>query len=109
MANGGGSPWPSRSGAISTRRRCGRRRGRRRTPRRRAGCWRRLLALAAGAGCWRWLLALAAVYDGATRTEAAKVGGGTLPIVRDWVLRFHAEGPDGLVARKAPGPASHPG
>ena len=51
----------------------------------------------------RRLLALAAVYDGATRTEAAKVGGVTLQIVRDWVLRFNAEGPDGLVDRKAPG------
>src|SRR3712207_9460376 len=51
----------------------------------------------------RRLLALAAVYDGATRTEAAKVGGVTPQIVRDWVLRFNAEGPGGLVDRKAPG------
>src|SRR5215211_5778695 len=51
----------------------------------------------------RRLLALAAVYDGATRTEAARIGGVTLQIVRDWVLRFNAEGPDGLVDRKAPG------
>ncbi|GFM31630.1 transposase [Novosphingobium sp. PY1] len=28
----------------------------------------------------------------------------TLQIVRDWVLRFNAQGPDGLVRRKAPGP-----
>ena len=27
----------------------------------------------------------------------------TLQIVRDWVLRFNAAGPDGLVDRKAPG------
>lgn len=26
-------------------------------------------------------------------------------IVRDWVVRFNAEGPDGLVDRKAPGPS----
>jgi transposase len=29
-----------------------------------------------------------------------------LQIVRDWVLRFNAEGPDGLISRKAPGKAS---
>jgi hypothetical protein len=34
----------------------------------------------------RRLLALAAIYEGATRTEAAKIGGVTLQIVRDWVL-----------------------
>jgi transposase len=54
----------------------------------------------------RRLLALAAVYDGASRTEAAKIGGVTLQIVRDWVLRFNAEGPDGLLGRKAPGQPS---
>jgi transposase len=51
----------------------------------------------------RRLLALAAVYDGATRTEAARIGGVTLQIVRDWVMRFNTEGPAGLVDRKAPG------
>ena len=51
----------------------------------------------------RRLLALAAVYDGATRTEASKIGGVTLQIVRDWVLKFNAWGPDGLIDRKAPG------
>jgi transposase len=51
----------------------------------------------------RRLLALAAVYDGATRTEAAEFGGVTLQIVRDWVLRFNAHGPAGLIDRKAPG------
>ena len=48
----------------------------------------------------RRLLALAAVYDGSTRSEAAKIGGVTLQIVRDWVMRFNAEGPDGLIDRK---------
>jgi transposase len=28
----------------------------------------------------------------------------TLQIVRDWVVRFNAEGPDGLLDRKSPGP-----
>lgn len=51
----------------------------------------------------RRLLALAAIYEGARRTEAAKIGGVTLQIIRDWVLRFNAEGPDGLIDRKAPG------
>ena len=51
----------------------------------------------------RRLLALAAIYDGATRSEAAKLAGVTLQIVRDWVVRFNAEGPDGLIDRTSPG------
>lgn len=51
----------------------------------------------------RRLLALAAIYDGATRTEAAKIGGVGLQIIRDWVLRFNARGPDGLLDGKASG------
>ncbi len=51
----------------------------------------------------RRLLALAAIYDGATRTEAAKIGDVTVQIVRDWVVKFNALGPDGLIDRKAPG------
>jgi transposase len=51
----------------------------------------------------RRLLALAAIYDGGTRTEAARLGTVTLQIVRDWVVRFSAEGPDGLRDRKAVG------
>ena len=43
----------------------------------------------------RRLLALAAIYDGSTRTEAAKIGGVTLQIVRDWVMKFNARGPSG--------------
>jgi transposase len=54
----------------------------------------------------RRLLALAAIYDGAARSEAAKIGGVGLQVVRDWVLRFNANGPDGLVDRKAPGQPS---
>ena len=49
---------------------------------------------------------MAAIYDGASRTEAARIGGVTLQIVRDWVLRFNAEGLAGLVDRKAPGQAA---
>ena len=51
----------------------------------------------------RRLLALAAIYDGGARGDAAKIGGVGLQIVRDWVVRFNAEGPDGLVDRQAPG------
>jgi putative transposase len=51
----------------------------------------------------RRLLALAAIYDGVTRTEAAQIGGVGLQVVRDWVLKFNAQGPDGLIDRKAPG------
>ena len=52
------------------------------------------------------LLALAAIYDGASRNEAAKIGGVTVQIVRDWVVKFNAEGPDRLIDREAPGPPS---
>ena len=51
----------------------------------------------------RRLLALAVILDGGTRTEAARVGGVGLQIVRDWVLRLNAEGAAGLIDRKAPG------
>lgn len=53
----------------------------------------------------RLLLALSVIYDGGGRTDAAKVGGVTLQIVRDWVLRFNADGPEGLGNRWGPGPA----
>jgi transposase len=58
------------------------------------------------AGQTRRLLALAAIYDGATRTEAARIGGVTLQIVRDWVLKLNEHGPGGLIDRKAPGQPS---
>jgi len=45
----------------------------------------------------RRLLALAAIYDGAMRTEAAKIGGVGVQIIRDWVIWFNAHGPDGLL------------
>jgi transposase len=51
----------------------------------------------------RRLLALAAIYEGASRTEAAKIGGVTVQIIRDWVVRFNAHGPEGLINRKSPG------
>lgn len=51
----------------------------------------------------RRLLALAEIYDGGSRGDAARIGGVGLQTVRDWVLRFNARGPDGLVDDKAPG------
>jgi transposase len=54
----------------------------------------------------RRLLTLATIYDGATRTEAAKIGGVGLQIIRDWVLRFNARGTDGLLDAKPPGQPS---
>ena len=54
----------------------------------------------------RRLLALAVILDGGSRSDAAKLAGVTLQIVRDWVLRFNEGGPAGLSTRKAPGRAS---
>jgi transposase len=68
-----------------------------------AGDLRRLAKASRDARQTRRLLALAVIYEGSPRTEAARVGGVTLQIVRDWVLRFNAEGPPGLIDRKAPG------
>ena len=54
----------------------------------------------------RRLLALAAIYEGASRTEASRIGGVTLQIIRDWVVKFNAADPDRLIDRKAPGQPS---
>ena len=51
----------------------------------------------------RRLLALAEVYDGGSRTDASRIGGVGLQIIRDWVLRFNARG---LVDGKSPGAPS---
>ena len=52
----------------------------------------------------RRLLALAQIYDGGGRGDAARIGNVSLQTIRDWALRFNAEGPAGLIAGKAPGP-----
>ena len=54
----------------------------------------------------RRLLALAEIYDGGSRSDAARIGGVGLQTIRDWVLRFNAKGPDGLLDGKAPGQPS---
>ena len=64
---------------------------------------RRLAKATKDAGQSRRFLALAEIYDGGRRTDAARIGGVGLQVIRDWVLRFNAEGPDGLIDRKAPG------
>ena len=66
---------------------------------------RRLARASGDAKQVRRLLAVAMILDGGTRTEAARLGGVGLQIVRDWVLRFNVEGPEGLIDRKAPGRA----
>ena len=60
----------------------------------------RLRELAKGSRCpdqTRRLLALAEIYDGRSRSEAARLGGVRLQTLRDWVLWFNADGPDGLL------------
>ena len=52
----------------------------------------------------RRLLALAAVREGQDRQAAARIGGMDRQTLRDWVHRFNAQGPEGLINAKAPGP-----
>jgi transposase len=55
------------------------------------------------AGQSRRLLALAEIYEGGSRSRAARIGGVGRQTLRDWVVRFNARGPDGLIDGKAPG------
>ena len=64
---------------------------------------RRLARQSHNAGQTRRLLALAEIYGGGSRSDAARIGGVGVQIVRDWVVRFNAKGPDGLLNGKAPG------
>src|SRR5437868_4000581 len=68
-----------------------------------AGEVRRLAQRAKDAAQARRLLAIAAVLDGATREEAAKIGGMDRQTLRDWVIRFNEQGPDGLINKSSPG------
>ena len=68
-----------------------------------AGALRALAKRAKDGPQARRLLALASIYDGTARSGAAENGGVGLQVIRDWVLRFNAHGPDELVDRKAPG------
>ena len=68
-----------------------------------AGQLRGLARRSSDANQTRRLLALSAIHDGEPRSRAAEIGGVGLQTVRDWVLRFNAHGPDGLIDGKAPG------
>ena len=52
----------------------------------------------------RRLLSLAGVRDGMDRGSAAKIGGMDRQTLRDWVHRFNASGPDGLLDHRSEGP-----
>ena len=64
-----------------------------------AGGVRRFAKRAKDAAQARRLLAIAAVLDGASREEAAKIGGMDRQTLRDWVIRFNEQGPDGAGVR----------
>ena len=68
-----------------------------------AATLRRLATTVKDAGQARRLLALAAVFDGADREAAARIGGMDRQTLRDWVHRFNRCGPDGLINVKSPG------
>src|SRR6266513_5826699 len=78
-----------------------------------AGEVRRFAKRAKDAAQARRLLAIAAVLDGASREEAATIGGMDRQTLRDWVIRFNEQGPEGLInkssrARQASRPSSVP-
>jgi transposase len=64
---------------------------------------RRVAQRVKNAGQARRLLAIAAVLDGATREAAATIGGMDRQTLRDWVIRFNEQGPDGLINKSSPG------
>jgi transposase len=68
-----------------------------------AGEVRRLTKRVKDAAQARRLLAIAAVLDGASRAEAAKIGGMDRQTLRDWVIRFNDQGADGLINIPSPG------
>ena len=51
----------------------------------------------------RRLLALSVISAGGTRWEAAEIAGVGLQTVRDWVVAFNVDGPDGPIDAKALG------
>ncbi len=67
------------------------------------GVLRRLARESSDSDQMRRLLSLAVIYDGGRRRDAAKLGGVTLQIVRDWVIRCNADGPGGLKNRWSSG------
>ena len=65
---------------------------------------RRLAARSKDANQSRRLLSIAAIYDGMNRADAARIGGMDRQTLRDWVHRFNADGPSGLLDRWTQGP-----
>src|SRR6201988_2643788 len=68
-----------------------------------AGEVRRFAKRAKDAAQARRLLPMAAVLDGASRDDAAQIGGMDRQTLRDWVIRFNEQGPDGLINIPSPG------
>jgi len=66
---------------------------------------RRLAAVSSDADQARRLLAIAAAYEGHSRADAARLAGMDRQTLRDWVVRFNALGPGGLMDRPPPGAA----
>ena len=64
---------------------------------------RRLARLSRNVAQARRLLAIALVMEGRSRTEAATAAGMDRQSLRDWVHRFNAEGPTGLVDKPRSG------
>jgi transposase len=64
---------------------------------------RQLAKRAKDAAQARRLLAIAAVLDGTSREDAATIGGMDRQTLRDWVIRFNEQGPEGLINRPSPG------
>src|SRR4249919_3246287 len=69
----------------------------------RSGDIRRIAQRVKNAAQARRLLAIATALDGAARREAAKIGGMDRQTLRDWVIRFNEQGPDGLINIPSPG------
>jgi transposase len=65
---------------------------------------RRLAKRSKDANQSRRLLSLAAIRDGMDRREAARIGGMDRQTLRDWVHRFNAHGPAGLIDNWMGGP-----
>jgi hypothetical protein len=69
----------------------------------RSADFRRIAQRVKNAAQARRLLEIAAVLDGAARQEAAEIGGMDRQTLRDWVIRFNEQGPDGLINIPSPG------
>jgi transposase len=64
---------------------------------------RRRARLSEDAGQARRMLAIALVLEGSSREAAARAVGAQHQTLRDWVIRYNAEGLEGLKSRPKPG------